>query len=194
MQQGQSSFAADTTRASVTTPYFAPFGSGGGIPAGNVDIQGNLSVTGNVVADGTLTVGDTTSVINLVGSGNVIGAGPENIIIASDAVINLTPGVGESVVVDGDLNCTGIVTSRAGDASATSLVASGVATILNGTTITSVAFPGLQSTGRALATIAGPINDAGGLSVEPFPDELIISSQDVVTADTNVFWMIIALS
>jgi len=193
MQSGTSHFASEATRAGATAPYFVPVAEGG-LPPGNVDIQGNLGVTGFAVIDGALTVGDTASFINLAGPGNLIGSGPANIAIASDAVISLTPGVGEAVVVDGDLSCTGIVTSRLADGSATSLVASGMATIPGGTTLSTVAFPGMRATGRALATITGNFNGAGALSVVPDFDNLLIFSQNAVSAPTTVFWLILRLS
>ena len=184
--------ASETTFASSTAPYFVPI-SQGGLPPGNLDVSGNLGVSGFAVIDGALTVGTATSLINLAGPGNLIGSGPANIQIASDASIGLTPGVGSSVVVNGDFNCTEVVTSRSGDATATSLVASGTATIPIGTTLSTVAFPGLRSTGRALATITGNFNGAGALSVVPDFDNLFIYSQNAVSAATTVFWMIIRL-
>ena len=193
MQTGTSHFASEATRAAATAPYFLPVGSGG-IPPGNVDIQGNLGVTGDIVVDGALTVGDTVSLINLAGPGNLIGSGPANIQIASDASISLTPGAGFSVNTDGPFNCSGVVTSRLGNPQQTSLFGSGMATIGTGSNNITIPFAGMTVGGKILATITGNFNNAGAISVVPSINEFYIYSQNLVGANTNIFWMVIGLS
>jgi hypothetical protein len=193
MQRGVTNLSPEGTFASTTTPYFQ-LTSSGGIPPGNVDIQGNLGVTGDAIIDGAITVGTTSSLINLAGPGNLIGAGPANVTIASDAQINLVPGVGSAVVMDGAFNCSGVVTSRFGNAAQTSLLGSGKATILSGTTFITVPFTGMTANGKILATITGNFNGAGAISAVPDANVFYIYSDAAVSANTNIFWMVIGLA
>jgi hypothetical protein len=193
MQRGVTNLSPEGTFASTTIPYFQLTASGG-LPPGNVDIQGNLGVTGDAVIDGALTVGDTTTLINLAGPGNLIGSGPANIVIASDAQIGITPGAGFAVVTDGPLNCSGVITSRAGNAAETSLLGSGTATIPPGATFITVPFTGMTANGKILATITGNFNGAGAISAVPDANVFYIYSNAAVSANTNIFWMVIGLA
>jgi hypothetical protein len=151
-------------------------------------------VTGDAVIDGAITVGTTSSLINLAGPGNLIGAGPANVTIASDAQINLVPGVGSAVVMDGAFNCSGVVTSRFGNAVQTSLLGSGIATIPSSSTFITVPFTGMTATGKVLATITGNFNGVTALSVVPNINEFYIYAPGIPSAPTNVMWMVIGLA
>jgi len=206
MQSGVTKMSPEASFASTTVPYFQLASSGGGFPPGNVNIQGNLGVTGTAAIDGTLTVGDATvidgaltvgdatSLINLAGPGNFIGAGPANVVIASDATITLSPGPGLSVTTNGDSNASGIVRARFGSPAEVQIAAAGVAQITSGSNNVTVPFGGMTVGGKILATITGNFNNAGAISVVPSINEFYIFSQNLVGANTNIFWMVIGLA
>jgi hypothetical protein len=154
----------------------------------------NLTVTNSLLVEGISAFEnvDVSGIISLPGPGNAIGAAGANLALSSDADVVLDPGAGGFVTSLRPIRTTSTITANAGTATEAEIAASGVAVIASGTNNITVPFGGMSgATGRIIATITGNFNNAGAISVVPSFNEFYIFSQNIVSANTSIFWLVV---